>query len=53
METKGCFFQFEIIIYVIVSASLEYLYICMLWVYGQSEYFYSFRIDFRRQIWRL
>ena len=42
METKVVFFQFEIIIYVLVSASLEYLYICMLWVYGHYKYFYSF-----------
>ena len=48
-QLKG-FFQFEIIINVIVS-SFWFIWIPMLWVYGQQKYFYSYSagINFSRQ----
>ena len=41
METKMCFFQFEIIINVLVS-SLQFIWIPMLRVYGHYRYFIFF-----------
>ena len=41
METKG-FFQFEIIINVLVT-SFRFIWIPILWIYGQYKYFLSMR----------
>ena len=45
------FFQFEIIIHVLVISYFRFIWIQVLWVYGRYKYFnsYSAVIDFRRQ----
>ena len=50
METQW-FFQFEIIINVLVISFFCFIWIPMLWVYGHYKYVYSFSagIDSRRQ----
>ena len=49
-EKKGVFFQFGIIINVLVS-SFRFIWISMLWVYGHYTYLNSFSVGtvFRRQ----
>ena len=48
METKGLF-QLEIIINVLIIIFC-FMWIPMLWVYGQYNLFFRAEIDFRRQI---